>query len=247
MAGRRGHSDRGPNRRNSSCSGPQDGLARTAATGSMSARMSRAARRHGGRGALRAAAIEDGMEVARSRRSELIRTAALARGPGNLCSALGITMTDNGIDVFDPASPVTVQLNEQHDAVSGPACRRQSGRRPAVAIMARRATGGIRIPAKSASAGPRRQRLEFCGMSPESFGPTGILDELGWRGLIAQSTDLEVLAAEAQRGPLTVYAGFDPTAPSLHAGHLVPLLALRRFQRAGHRPSSSRRRHRHDR
>src|SRR5246127_4384576 len=63
-----------------------------------------------------------------------------------------------------------------------------------------------------------------------------ILDELGWPGLIAQSTDLDALAAEAQRGPMTVYAGFDPTAPSLHAGHLVPLLALRRFQRAGHRP-----------
>ena len=63
-----------------------------------------------------------------------------------------------------------------------------------------------------------------------------ILDELTWRGLIAQSTDIAALAAEAQRAPLTVYAGFDPTAPSLHAGHLVPLLALRRFQRAGHRP-----------
>ncbi|WP_156688844.1 tyrosine--tRNA ligase [Mycobacterium sp. Marseille-P9652] len=65
---------------------------------------------------------------------------------------------------------------------------------------------------------------------------SGILDELGWRGLIAQSTDLDALAADARREPLTVYAGFDPTAPSLHAGHLVPLLALRRFQRAGHRP-----------
>jgi tyrosyl-tRNA synthetase len=63
-----------------------------------------------------------------------------------------------------------------------------------------------------------------------------ILDELAWRGLIAQSTDLDALAAETRRGPTTVYAGFDPTAPSLHAGHLVPLLALRRFQRAGHRP-----------
>ena len=63
-----------------------------------------------------------------------------------------------------------------------------------------------------------------------------ILDELGWRGLIAQSTDLDALAAEARRGPMTVYAGFDPTAPRLHAGHLVPLLALRRFQQAGHRP-----------
>jgi tyrosyl-tRNA synthetase len=63
-----------------------------------------------------------------------------------------------------------------------------------------------------------------------------ILEELNWRGLIAQSTDLDALAAEAARGPITLYAGFDPTAPSLHAGHLVPLLALRRFQRAGHRP-----------
>jgi tyrosyl-tRNA synthetase len=63
-----------------------------------------------------------------------------------------------------------------------------------------------------------------------------ILDELGWRGLVAQSTDLDALAAELARPPVTVYAGFDPTAPSLHAGNLVPLLTLRRFQRAGHRP-----------
>ena len=65
---------------------------------------------------------------------------------------------------------------------------------------------------------------------------TGILDELDWRGLIAQSTDRDALAAELAAGPVTVYSGFDPTAPSLHAGHLVPLLGMRRFQRAGHRP-----------
>jgi len=65
---------------------------------------------------------------------------------------------------------------------------------------------------------------------------TTILEELEWRGLIAQSTAIEALAGEVAGGPLTVYAGFDPTAPSLHAGHLVPLLALRRFQQAGHRP-----------
>jgi tyrosyl-tRNA synthetase len=65
---------------------------------------------------------------------------------------------------------------------------------------------------------------------------TSILDELDWRGLIAQSTDREALAAAAASGPLTLYAGFDPTAPSLHAGHLIPLLTLQRFQRAGHRP-----------
>lgn len=65
---------------------------------------------------------------------------------------------------------------------------------------------------------------------------TTILDELDWRGLIAQSTDIGALAADAAQPPMTVYAGFDPTAPSLHAGNLVPLLALQRFQRAGHRP-----------
>ncbi|GAB3205374.1 tyrosine--tRNA ligase [Nocardia tengchongensis] len=63
-----------------------------------------------------------------------------------------------------------------------------------------------------------------------------IIDELTWRGLIAQSTDLDALRAAAAKGPITLYAGFDPTAASLHAGHLVPLLALKRFQRAGHRP-----------
>jgi tyrosyl-tRNA synthetase len=63
-----------------------------------------------------------------------------------------------------------------------------------------------------------------------------ILDELEWRGLIAQSTDRDALAAELESGPITVYSGFDPTAPSLHAGHLIPLLTLRRFQRGGHRP-----------
>ena len=61
---------------------------------------------------------------------------------------------------------------------------------------------------------------------------TAILDELGWRGLIAQSTDIDALAAATTPGPITVYAGFDPTAPSLHAGNLVPLLTLQRFQRA---------------
>lgn len=63
-----------------------------------------------------------------------------------------------------------------------------------------------------------------------------ILDELEWRGLIAQSTDRAALADAMAGGPLTVYSGFDPTAPSLHAGHLIPLLTLRRFQAAGHRP-----------
>jgi tyrosyl-tRNA synthetase len=66
--------------------------------------------------------------------------------------------------------------------------------------------------------------------------PDHILDELTWRGLIAQSTDVEALRRDLDKGPLTLYAGFDPTGPSLHAGHLIPLLGLARFQRAGHRP-----------
>jgi tyrosyl-tRNA synthetase len=63
-----------------------------------------------------------------------------------------------------------------------------------------------------------------------------ILEELEWRGLIAQSTDRDALRRDLAEGVLTLYAGFDPTAPSLHAGNLVPLLTLRRFQQAGARP-----------
>jgi tyrosyl-tRNA synthetase len=65
---------------------------------------------------------------------------------------------------------------------------------------------------------------------------TDILDDLEWRGLIAQHTDLDALRRELADGVLTLYCGFDPTAPSLHAGNLVPLLTLRRFQQAGARP-----------
>ena len=63
-----------------------------------------------------------------------------------------------------------------------------------------------------------------------------ILDELRWRGLYADCTDLEALSARLASGPTTLYCGFDPTADSLHVGNLVPLLCLRRFQQAGHVP-----------
>ncbi|NLF06312.1 MAG: tyrosine--tRNA ligase [Actinomycetales bacterium] len=64
---------------------------------------------------------------------------------------------------------------------------------------------------------------------------THVLDELAWRGLIAQSTDLGALRAAMDEGPITYYCGFDPTAPSLHHGHLVQLVLLRHLQLAGHR------------
>ena len=60
------------------------------------------------------------------------------------------------------------------------------------------------------------------------------LSELRWRGLIAQTTDADALADDLTKAPITLYCGFDPTAPSLHVGNLVPLLMLRRFQDAGH-------------
>jgi tyrosyl-tRNA synthetase len=63
-----------------------------------------------------------------------------------------------------------------------------------------------------------------------------IVEELQWRGLVADCTDLAELQKRIAAGPLTLYCGFDPSANSLHVGNLVPLLALRRFQRFGHNP-----------
>ena len=63
-----------------------------------------------------------------------------------------------------------------------------------------------------------------------------IFAELTWRGLLNQSTDDKHLAAWLLEKPRTVYIGFDPTADSLHVGSLLPVMMLRRFQRAGHRP-----------
>ncbi|MFC4030548.1 tyrosine--tRNA ligase [Streptomyces polygonati] len=65
---------------------------------------------------------------------------------------------------------------------------------------------------------------------------TDIVDELQWRGLIAVSTDEDALRKAFADGPVTVYCGFDPTAPSLHLGNLVQILTVRRLQLAGHRP-----------
>ncbi|TPG32141.1 DNA-3-methyladenine glycosylase [Mycolicibacterium hodleri] len=68
---------------------------------------------------LRAAVVTDGADVAHARRGR-VTTAALARGPGNLCSALGITMDDNGIDLFDGHGPVGLKLAATRSVVSGP-------------------------------------------------------------------------------------------------------------------------------
>ncbi|MDP9460760.1 MAG: tyrosine--tRNA ligase, partial [Actinomycetota bacterium] len=63
-----------------------------------------------------------------------------------------------------------------------------------------------------------------------------VIDDLHRRGLIAQSTDEAALRAHLAEGPIAFYCGFDPTAPSLHVGHLVQVMPLRALQRAGHQP-----------
>ena len=63
-----------------------------------------------------------------------------------------------------------------------------------------------------------------------------ILDELDWRGLVVQTTGREALGTALADGPVSLYCGFDPTASSLHVGHLTQVLTMRRFQLAGHKP-----------
>jgi tyrosyl-tRNA synthetase len=63
-----------------------------------------------------------------------------------------------------------------------------------------------------------------------------LLEDLQWRGLLADCTDLDALAERLNAGPITLYCGFDPTGESLHVGNLVGQLTLRRFQLAGHHP-----------
>jgi tyrosyl-tRNA synthetase len=83
---------------------------------------------------------------------------------------------------------------------------------------------------------PREKPKRFLWFLTPELNPMTILEELQWRGLYADCTDLDALTERLTRGPLTLYAGFDPTADSLHVGNLVPLLALRRFQLHGHHP-----------
>lgn len=63
-----------------------------------------------------------------------------------------------------------------------------------------------------------------------------LIEDLQWRGLLADCTDLDALTKRLSEGPVTLYCGFDPTGDSLHVGHLMGQLTLRRFQLAGHHP-----------
>jgi tyrosyl-tRNA synthetase len=78
-------------------------------------------------------------------------------------------------------------------------------------------------------------RLRQGGDYPQNPG-MNVFDDLQWRGLLADCTEAPALSQRLATGPITLYCGFDPSADSLHVGNLVPLLALRRFQLAGHHP-----------
>ena len=69
---------------------------------------------------LRAGVIIEGVDLAHERRGSAVPARALARGPGNLCAALGITLADNGIDLLDASSPVRVELADRRAALAGP-------------------------------------------------------------------------------------------------------------------------------
>jgi DNA-3-methyladenine glycosylase len=115
------HSFRGPGPRNSVMFGPAGRLYTYRSHGiHVCANVVCATDGVAGAVLLRAAAVEAGIDVAQVRRGDSTRPAALARGPGNLCSALGITMDDNGIDLFDPKGPIRLTLGQQRDAVDGP-------------------------------------------------------------------------------------------------------------------------------
>jgi DNA-3-methyladenine glycosylase len=115
------HSFRGPGLRNSVMFGPAGRLYTYRSHGiHVCANVVCATDGVAGAVLLRAAAVEAGIDVAHERRGDSTRPAALARGPGNLCSALGITMDDNGIDLFDPRGPIRLTLGEQRVAVDGP-------------------------------------------------------------------------------------------------------------------------------
>lgn len=87
----------------------------------------------------------------------------------------------------------------------------------------------------SATAMPLKRRNDGLTQPKFNMTTTHILDELAWRGLIHQSTEEQALRQHLAV-PQSVYAGFDPTASSLHCGSLLPLMTLRRFQKLGHRP-----------
>ena len=196
---------------------------------------------------LRAGEVTSDLAVAFARRPTARRAAELARGPARLAALLGLGRAHNGLDVTDPRSPVRVLAGPPVDPASGahgPAGRRRRRRTstpwrfwladsPAVSpYRPAGAPGRARVPV-----GEDRRREHHERRRP---GEHGRHRHPGRAGVArADRPDhgpRRAAPRAARRASLTLYCGFDPTGPSLHAGHLIPLLTLRRFQQAGARP-----------
>ena len=207
---------------------------------------------------LRAGEVVDGVDLARARRTRagvVGSDLAIARGPARLAVALDVDLTANGADVTaPPTSTRGVVVHQSRPAAAG----RVAGRiatGPRVGVSGAGGDGArypwrfwlegdptvsayrraYRRPARSGRLDPTSPgSVRRCG--DEETHVSDVLDELHWRGLVAQSTDVEALRGALAGGPITLYCGFDPTAPSLHIGNLVQILTVRRLQLAGHLP-----------
>ena len=211
---------------------------------------------------LRAGEVVDGVDLARARRTRagvVSSDLEIARGPARLAVALGVDLTANGADATaPPTSTGGVVVHQSRLAAAGSVVGKAAGRvamGPRVGVSGAGSDGArypwrfwlegdptvsafrraYRRPARSGRLAPTSSgSARRCG--EEETHVSDVLDELQWRGLVAQSTDAEALRAALAGGPITLYCGFDPTAPSLHIGNLVQILTVRRLQLAGHLP-----------
>src|SRR5271154_4531255 len=103
-----------------------------------------------------------------------------------------------------------------------------------MAVLVRGRSDRLRVP--GACAAPPQTGYPLTAGWWHHAGVDDIIDELSWRGLLADTTNIDELRRTLKAGRVTVYCGFDPTAAGLHIGNLVQLLTLRRLQLAGHRP-----------
>ena len=195
---------------------------------------------------LRAGAVIAGEDLARTRRtrgSSAVPFRDLARGPARLCQALAIDRSQDGTDLCVPGSPLRVRWpggdrGRRGRGTPAPRRHRPAGRglgrgRGAVAVLDRRRADRVRLPGARPAA--QTGYLLTTGRWHHA-GVDDIIDELAWRNLLADTTDLDELRKALSSGRVTFYAGFDPTAPGLHIGNLALLLTMRRLQLAGHRP-----------
>lgn len=210
---------------------------------------------------LRAGEVVAGVDDARTRRPAARASAELARGPARLARVLGLDGSYDGTDLCAAGSALTVNAGAAARDGAEQAAH-EVGPRVGVAVgestpwrwwLRDDPTVSAWRPGGSATRTQRRRagaslttRLTGCArMSAVTDNAVtdsaaarrrAVLDDLSWRGLVADATDLGALSAALEAGSVTLYCGFDPSAPSLHLGNLAQLLTLRRFQDAGHRP-----------